>query len=82
MLSGQRNCCYVIGIPAENLLDIYIHYWESGELQQDFNDELIVNTYKRKRDREDCGKYRVTSLLAIASQKHSADFVHHAARLT
>ena len=82
MLSGQRNCFYVIGIPAENLLDIYRHYWESEELPQDFNDALIVNIYKRKRDRQDSGKYRVTSLLAIASQKHSMDFVHHAARST
>ena len=67
------------GIPAEvykhggdtlvaNLLDRYRRYWESGELPQHFKDALIVNIYKRKGDRQDCGNYRGISLMAIASK--------------
>ena len=51
-----------------NLLDRYRRYWESGEQPHNFKDALIVNIYKRKGDRQDCGNYRGISLLAIASQ--------------
>ena len=51
-----------------NLLNRYRCYWESGELPQGFKDALIVNIYKRKGDRQDCGNYRGISLLATTSK--------------
>ena len=77
--TANNKAARLDGIPAEvykhgadtlvaNLLDRYRCYWESGELPQDFNDALIVNIYKRKGDRQDCGNYRGISLLAIASK--------------
>ena len=61
---------YTLGGDAlvANLLDRYTSYWESCELPQDFKGALIVNTCKRKGDRQDCGNYRGISLLAIANK--------------
>ena len=59
-LDGTPAEVYKHGVDTlvANLIDRNRRHWESGELPQDFKDALIVNIYKHKEDRKDCGNYR------------------------
>ena len=59
---------YKHGGDTANLLGRNIRHWESGELLQDFKDALIMNIYKHKEDRKDCGNYHGILLLATTSK--------------
>ena len=67
------------GIPAEvfkhggTLLNEYLlkftqKCWEKQTLPQDFKDAVLIQIYKNKGDRRDCGNYRGISLLSVAGK--------------
>ena len=52
------------GDPAlrRRLLDIVVRIWRGGEVPQQWKDAIIMVLHK-KRDRTECGNYRVISLV-------------------
>lgn len=67
------------GIPPEvfksggqalihHLTRLFQHFWELGELPQDFRDANIVHLYKNKGDKSLCDNHRGISLLSIAGK--------------